>query len=108
LEVFGVGRRTLMKATTERITSLEGQEPTEASTGSSISHLAVWWARTTIEVMAISVGVAALPVSVPFLVACKVLEIPGRVVADTVVNGTAPLVGPPIARTVDRVQGYAA
>ena len=67
-----------------------------------------WWARTTIEVLAVDVGVATLPVSSPLLVAVKVLGTPGRVVAGTVTNGAAPLVGPPLARTIDRVVEYAA
>ena len=50
---------------------------------------------------------AALPVSVPLLVAVKVLAAPGRVVAATMTDGAVPLVGPSIARTLDRIQGYA-
>ena len=51
---------------------------------------------------------AALPVSVPVVMVVKAFETPGRIVASTVADGTIPLVGPPIARTVDRVLGYAA
>lgn len=64
--------------------------------------------RIAIEVEAVSAGVAALPVSVPVLIVVKALETPGRIVASTFTAGTIPLVGPPIARTVDRVLGYAA
>jgi hypothetical protein len=58
--------------------------------------------------MAVSAGVAALPVSVPVVILVKAFGTPGRIVAGTVTDGTIPLVGPPIARTVDRVLGYAA
>ena len=71
-------------------------------------HPAVCCARIAIEVEAVSAGVAALPVSVPVLIVVKALETPGRIVASTFTAGTIPLVGPPIARTVDRVLGYAA
>lgn len=97
-----------MKPGATTITSLEGQEPHEVSRAGCLWHPAVWWTRTTIEVMAISAGVATLPVLVPLLVAVKLVERPGRVVAYIVTNGTAPFVGPPIARTIDRVLGYAA
>jgi hypothetical protein len=96
-----------MKLSTLKVTSLEGHGPPEGATGGH-SHPAVWWLRSAIEVMAVSVGVATLPVSAPVLVAIKLLEGPGRAVADTVSNGAAPLVGAPIARTVDRVLGSAA
>lgn len=78
------------------------------SNDSGTAHAVTWCARAAIEVMAVSAGVVTLPVSVPLVVAVKVLETPGRIVADSVTNGTAPLVGPPIARTLDRVLGYAA
>jgi hypothetical protein len=76
--------------------------------GSCTVHPAVWCARIAIEVMAVSAGMAALPVSVPVVILVKAFETPGRIVASTVTDGTIPLVGPPIARTVDRVLGYAA
>lgn len=71
-------------------------------------HPAVWIVHTIIEVVAIGVGIATLPVSVPVALAVKAIEIPGRHIVDSVTNGSTPIVGPSIARTIDRAMGYAA
>ena len=97
-----------MAPTAKDVQSLHGQMPGQVPNQSGTAHAVVWCARTAIEVMAVGAGVATLPVSVPLVVAVKVLEKPRRIVADSFTNGTAPLVGPPIARTLDLVLGYAA
>ena len=63
--------------------SHEKRAPLEVSTGTGHSHRAVWWARTGIEVMAVGVGVATLPLSVPLLVTFRLLEGLGRAVVAT-------------------------
>ncbi len=92
------------KAVRTGVSTPDGKVPERSGT----VHPAVWCARTAIEVLAVSAGVAALPVSVPVAMVVKAFETPGRIVVSTVTDGTIPLVGPPIARTVDRVLGYAA
>lgn len=87
-------------------TADQGRAVGESDTDGQV-HIVARWARTGIEAIAVGAGVAALPVSVPLLVAAKVLAGRGRVIAATMTDGAVPLVGPPIARTLDRIQGYA-
>ncbi len=63
--------------------------------------LTKWCARTAIDATAVGVGIATLPISVPLLGAVKALRAPGRVIAVNVMDGTVPLVGPPLARALD-------
>lgn len=69
----------------------------------SIGQAARWCARAAIETMAWGVGVAALPAALGIVGVAKVLRRPSRVVADNVLDGSVPVLGPPVARTLDRL-----
>jgi hypothetical protein len=58
-------------------------------------------ARATIDVTARGVGIVALPLSIPVVAAARALRAPGRAVAINLLDGSVPVVGPPIARTLE-------
>jgi hypothetical protein len=65
-------------------------------------------ARTTIDVTALGVGIVALPISIPLVAAARALRASGRAVAVNLLDGTVPVVGPPIARTLEGLRYEAA
>jgi hypothetical protein len=67
-----------------------------------------WMARTTIEVMAVTTGVASLPVVAPLVFGSRMLRSPALLAVDWAADGTTPFVGPPVARAIDRMLGVAA
>ena len=50
---------------------------------------------------AFGIGVGTLPISLPFVVTARALRAPGHVVAVSVMDGSIPVIGPPIARALD-------
>jgi hypothetical protein len=108
LEPDDEGRRPLMTPDSREIRTVANGPDGKVPEGSCTIHPALWCARVAIEVIAVSAGLAALPISVPVVIVVKAFETPGRIVANTVTDGTIRLIGPPITRTVDRVLGYAA
>ena len=69
----------------------------------SIERAGLWFARTAIDVAARGIGIGTLPISIPIVGAVSALRASGRVVADNILEGTVPVFGPPVARTLDRL-----
>ena len=63
--------------------------------------IAKWCVRTMIDASAFGIGVGTLPISFPLVVTARALRVPWRAVAVSAMDGSLPVIGPPIARALD-------
>ena len=77
--------------------------PAAASERGPAERMAIWCARVAIDATTSGLGISPLPISVPLAGAARVLGGPGREAVGTIIDGTFPVVGPPVAWALDQV-----